>query len=83
MTIILICKYSYHPATIPFSWKFSFDKLSKYDESCKIVLCIQFSMLTWSKRLVILLHGVSKLKYSKTFEMHVCYVDIKYVLYKW
>ena len=26
--------FSYHVAIIPFSWKFGFDKLSKYDELC-------------------------------------------------
>ena len=28
---MLVC---FHVATIPFSWKFGFDKLSKYDELC-------------------------------------------------
>ena len=26
--------FSYYVAVIPFSWKFGFDKLSKYDELC-------------------------------------------------
>ena len=26
--------YSYHLATLPFSWRFSFDKLSKCDKLC-------------------------------------------------
>ena len=26
--------FSYHVAIIPFSWKFGFGKLSKYDELC-------------------------------------------------
>ena len=33
--------------------------------------------------IVVHMYSVSKLKYSLTFEMHVCYVDIKYVPYKW
>ena len=43
--------YSYHLATLPFSWRFSFDKLSK---CVKIVMYIQFGMLISYKILVIL-----------------------------
>ena len=43
--------YSYHLAALPFSWKFNFDELSKY---VKIIMYIQFCMLTWFKILAIL-----------------------------
>ena len=48
--------YFYHLATLPFSWRFSFDKLSKINviNYVKIAMYIQFSIPTWYKILVIL-----------------------------
>ena len=41
-------------ATLPFSWRFSFDNCQNMINYVKIVMYIQFSMLTWYKILVIL-----------------------------
>ena len=58
--------FSYHVAIIPFSWKFGFDKLSKYDELCwnRIVHIIRYAYLVQSTSDIIAdIYSIAKLKF--------------------
>ena len=59
--------FSYHVAIIPFSWKFGFDKLSKYDELCwnRIVHIIRYAYIVQSTSDIIAVYNYSVNKYCK------------------